>query len=111
MHLYENRPRFLSRGIVISILLCAALVLVMTMVISETAARADTQQEKLLADALRRASVTCYAVEGRYPPSLSYLVENYGIIVDESQFFVHYDVFGDNRAPSISVFRRGGDQQ
>ena len=42
------------------------------------ARQAAQEQRALLEDAITRALVTCYAVEGRYPSSLSYLEENYG---------------------------------
>ena len=83
----------------------------MLSLVNETADRTDAQQEQLLADALRRASVSCYAIEGRYPPSLEYLVSNYGILLNEAQFTVFYDVYGDNRAPSITVVGKGGAGQ
>ena len=43
------------------------------------ARHATQEQRALLEDAITRALVTCYAVEGRYPSSLSYLEENYGV--------------------------------
>ncbi|MEZ4509295.1 MAG: hypothetical protein R2912_00570 [Eubacteriales bacterium] len=52
--------------------------------------------------------MTCYAVEGKYPPSLSYLYDNYGISVDESRYVVFYDVIAANLMPSVQVTRIGG---
>lgn len=67
------------------------------------------QQEeslKQLDEAIRKATLTCYAVEGVYPPTIDYLRERYGIQVDESRYTVFYEVFGDNIMPEITVMER-----
>ena len=53
--------------------------------------------------AIRRASVQCYAIEGRYPPSVEYLEEHYGIVVDSDKYAVFYDGFASNLMPDITV--------
>ena len=58
-----------------------------------------------LSSAMREACATCYALEGRYPPDLAYLEQNYGIIVDD-RMLVSYEAFGENIMPVIKVFRR-----
>ena len=57
-------------------------------------------------ESLRRAAVTCYAVEGVYPPNLEYLRRHYGIQVDEEQYHVFYEIFGSNIMPQITVVER-----
>lgn len=59
-----------------------------------------------LEEALRRGCVSCYAVEGRYPPDLDYLKDRYGIQVDEDRYAVAYDVFAPNLMPDITVLER-----
>ncbi len=67
----------------------------------------SAQQERLqLETALRRAAVTCYACEGYYPESLEALCSRYGIQIDETRFFVHYEVFAENLMPDITVLER-----
>ena len=56
-----------------------------------------------LRDAIRRASVQCYAIEGRYPPSVEYLEENYGIKIDRERYDVFYSGFASNFMPDITV--------
>lgn len=60
-------------------------------------------------DAVRRAAVTCYAVEGCYPATYEYLCENYPVGVDPEKFLVYYDVFASNIMPSISVIAVQGE--
>ena len=75
-----------------------------------SSARAATTRAKqeIVSGALQRAIVTCYAVEGKYPPSLTYLYDNYGVSVDESRYAVFYDVIAANVRPSVQVMRIGG---
>lgn len=61
---------------------------------------------KALEESLMRASVQCYALEGGYPPSLEYLSDNYGIIVDKETYYYHYDIQGSNIPPQIKVIKR-----
>ena len=65
------------------------------------------EQEELLRRAVNQAVVSCYAVEGRYPESLEYLEENYGIRVDRDEYLVLYEVFADNVKPRFRVRRIG----
>lgn len=52
---------------------------------------------------LRRGAITCYALEGRYPESLTYLEEHYHITVDKTRYTVYYTIFAPNLAPDITV--------
>ena len=57
-------------------------------------------------DNLRRAVVSCYALEGRYPPDVKYLQEQYGLQLNEEKYIVHYEVFAENIMPDITVLER-----
>ena len=59
-----------------------------------------------LEEALRRAAVVCFATEGRYPPSLAYLTEHYGVQIDHSRYVVSYTVFAENLMPDITVLEK-----
>ena len=45
----------------------------------------------------------CYALEGSYPADLQYLVEHYGLVLDESKYFYHYEIVASNIKPDIKV--------
>ena len=68
--------------------------------------RADEEGLVIVEDAIRRATVQCYAIEGAYPVSLDFLEQNYGLRVDEKKYFVHYSPLGSNIMPDITVMRR-----
>ena len=68
----------------------------------------DRQKEgkQQLEEALRRAAVTCYAVEGFYPSDLEYIISQYGLQYDDSQYVVYYEVFASNLMPEITVLEK-----
>jgi len=68
----------------------------------------EQRQLEIAQDAIVRAAVQCYALESRYPPSLQYMVDNYGLTLDEGKYVYHYRVIGSNMAPEIQVFPRTG---
>jgi hypothetical protein len=49
-------------------------------------------------DAVQKAAVQCYALEGSYP--------HYGLIMDSKRFYYRYEVFASNILPEIEVFER-----
>ena len=53
--------------------------------------------------AILRSAVHCYAIEGRYPESLDYLKEHYGISWDEEQYVVDYEITGANLRPDVTI--------
>lgn len=65
--------------------------------------KADREGTETLKRAITRASVQCYSIEGRYPPSVDYLAENYGIQIDEERYHVFYNGFASNIMPEITV--------
>mgnify|MGYP000877107536 CR=1 FL=1 len=107
MHLYE-KPRGANRGLWITGIVFLLLALLFVVSLTSTAQSSAARESEVLDSALRRAIVTCYAVEGRYPPSLDYIAENYGVLVDETRYSVYYDAFAANVMPTLRVTRIGG---
>ena len=107
MHLYE-KPRGQNRDLVFAVVVFALIAAFFLGALLSTAQRNDARETELVHAALQRAIITCYAVEGKYPNSLSYLYDNYGVSVDESRYVVFYDVIASNVMPSIQVTRIGG---
>lgn len=68
-------------------------------IFSETKKR----QQESTKNAIIKGAVQCYAVEGRYPESLSYLEQHYGVSYDKDKFVVSYEIIGSNRMPQVSV--------
>jgi hypothetical protein len=98
--------RILSSQVLIVALVAAVLTLA---IVWGTGGLSDTvtdKQAQFVADSVRRSSVQCYAIEGRFPPTIGgvdYLEKNYGLIVDHKRYVVYYESMGDNLIPQIHV--------
>lgn len=73
--------------------------------------RAQAEGAQTLRNAITRACVQCYAIEGRYPPSVQYLEDRYGVQIDEERYNVFYDGFASNLMPDITVIPVEGEGQ
>ena len=91
-------------------LLALALLLVLAVVLIRSIDRAgDREESELVREAVRDAALTCYAVEGAYPPSVDYLRDHYELAYDEARYYVTYEAFAVNRMPDIWVTERGAE--
>ena len=106
MHLYKrNKKHFIRWVLVLGIFSLAVLFLAAgSKRMEETA---WNEQQELLSDAINQAVVNCYAMEGRYPESMQYLIDNYGIQVDFDKYAVSYEIFAENIKPRVKVIRLG----
>ena len=91
------------KGYLISVVFFGAVIAVFLNGVLSMSGRMDREGEETLRSAIARASVQCYAIEGRYPPSVQYLEENYGIRIDRERFYVFYEGFASNIMPDITV--------
>ncbi|MDE5860486.1 MAG: hypothetical protein K2H23_08935 [Oscillospiraceae bacterium] len=92
-------------------LLSAALFAVLIIWLVVSADNADEAAQKNRADSVYRSVMNsaslCYSIEGEYPPSIEYLEENYGVKVDRDKYIVHYEYFGANVRPTVTVSEKG----
>ena len=90
-------------GYLLSLTAMAVAVAVFAIVTMNFAGRTGGREEENLKKAVTRASVQCYAIEGRYPPSVEYLEENYGVQINRKKYNVFYDGFASNVMPEINI--------
>ena len=90
----------------IALLLMAAVTIIALATVSGLDNVTTNQAKERLEEALVRGAVTCYANEGIYPPTLSYLTENYNVKIDKERYFVDYEVFASNVMPQITVIEK-----
>ncbi len=98
--------RFGKKDIAAAILF-VALIVGFVLVINHMTSSDENQQIQLVEDAVRKAALTCYAVEGMYPEDLQYLRDNYSLSYNDQKYLVSYDAFASNLMPGISVKERG----
>ena len=66
-----------------------------------------TNQENMvsaLEQTINDKIMLCFINEGRYPPSLEYLEENYNLSFDETKYKVFMIPIGENIKPDLTVF-------
>jgi uncharacterized protein (DUF4213/DUF364 family) len=88
-------------GLAVGLFVVIAIILLRGLSSTESASK--TEQLDMLRGNIRRAIVSCYAIEGSYPESIEYITENYGVTIDERKFRVYYDIFGSNIMPDFDV--------
>lgn len=62
---------------------------------------------RLVEDNIKKAVVTCYSIEGFYPSDIDYLIDNYGLIIDNDKINIFYQALGSNLFPDIMVTYKG----
>ncbi len=69
----------------------------------------ESEQAKILEQALQRSVTACYALEGAYPPNITYLRENYGLTYNEDEYFIDYQYIGSNLRPDVTIIKKDAD--
>ena len=93
----------LTTSLLVSIAIFAVIVIAATGVINSIASVSGQAETEMVYNAVHAATLTCYAVEGAYPPNLEYLKKHYGLTYDEHLYTVIYDAFASNVFPDILV--------
>jgi hypothetical protein len=88
-------------GLAVGLFVVIAAILLRGLASTDSASK--TEQLEMLKNNIRRAIVSCYAVEGSYPESMEYITEHYGVVIDDEKFFVYYNIFGSNIMPDFDV--------
>lgn len=95
-------------GIHFSILIFIVLFVFFLHMLGNISSDTYDRQEESLNSAINRAIISCYCVEGTYPPSISYIEDHYGLTYDRNTFFVDYQAIGSNIYPDVTVIRKEG---
>lgn len=86
-----------------SVLILVGCLFLFLMGTGNMAEKTEAEQMNVLTQAIQRASVQCYAIEGRYPSSVEYLEEHYGLTIDRDKYNVFYSGWASNIMPDITV--------
>lgn len=94
----------------VRLLLMPALMLFAACLLIQGAGNVSRQQQaenlKQMQDAISRAVLNCYAIEGSYPASLDYVERHYGLQIDHDRYDVFYEIFAQNLMPEITVVEK-----
>ena len=102
-----KRGSSIVKSILLPIAVFVAVMAFVVLAAADASRGADAQQYSQTLSAIGRAITACYAIEGRYPPTIDYLKEHYGVAVDDSRYIVSYDIFASNVRPTVELIIRG----
>lgn len=95
--------------LIVSMLLSAVILIWFISALGATQKAADGRALSAVKQNVEDAVTMCYAIEGAYPESLSYLKDNYAVTYDADRYIVHYEAAGANIRPTVTVIERGSD--
>ena len=89
-----------------SILLVLAVIVFFVACVTRLETGRQAQGKQQLEEAVRRTVVTCYSVDGFYPPNVQYMQDHYALQYDEKKYTIRYEVFASNLMPDITVLEK-----
>ena len=108
--IYHDRPRVTparKAGRILAVLVAVTVILLLGVLLFT---RMDLDMNRQAVESLRNsvteACVQCYAIEGTYPVSISYLEQNYGIRYDASKYLVSLSSGSKNELPAVQITLR-----
>jgi len=107
---YKQSPWSVLKGHLLSIILFAAIFGMFLWGLGDAEINSKAEGKRVLEESIRRAVVSCYALEGSYPQDIEYLEENYGVRIDENKYSVKYSIFASNIMPEITVLDVGSEE-
>ncbi len=101
---YANRGAWIS--MLLGLLVFALVAVWMVRGVQEAAQVSDREGLRMAQEAVERAVVSCYSLEGVYPASYADLKAKSGLAIDEEKYIIFYDIFASNIRPSVTVIER-----
>lgn len=93
----------------VPILLLLSVILIFALSATQLTADNRAHERKIVSNALERSITQCYALEGSYPPNLSYLCDHYGFIYNKEHFFIDYQYIGSNLRPDVTIIEQSAE--
>lgn len=103
-NIYKKSAFDFLKGALLPLLFTGAVILLVMSGLRQTQESSDAEGLRILEESIRRAVVTSYAIEGRYPGSIEHIETHYGIHIDRERYGVHYNVIASNIMPEIIIY-------
>ena len=92
--------------LVLGVAVFAAIAVWVVQGVQDAARLSDEEGLRLAQDAIDRAVISCYSLEGVYPATYEDLKAKSGLTIDEEKYIVIYEIFASNILPSVTVMER-----
>ena len=96
-----------SKLTVLSIVLFAAIMAWLVISVGNAEESSGKKRSDAMYTTIMNSASLCYSIEGEYPPDIEYLESNYGVNIDRDRYVVHYEYFGANIRPTVTIVERG----
>lgn len=75
-----------------------------------TSTRQQANEQDLLRvkEAIQKAALECYSIEGSFPESVTYLEEQYGLYLQRDVYSIRYEFVAGNIMPQTNVYVKEG---
>ncbi len=100
-----------NRQMILSAVLFALIVIWLVVSAGNAGSAAEKSRAGSVRSALMNSVSLCYSIEGEYPPDIEYLEKNYGFKPDRDRYVIHYEYFGANVRPSVTVIDKNGSDE
>lgn len=104
--MYSDKIRKTTMLLLVLLLLCVIIGALAFWAVNAGNRNLQEESATALRQAIAGSARQCYIVEGVYPTDLAYLEENYGLQINEKDYFVTYEAFAQNLPPTIRVTAR-----
>ena len=105
-----RKRKYASRWSWVPMALCVALFAAIAVWVvrgvREASRVSDEEGLRMAQEAIERAVISCYSLEGVYPATYKELKEKSGLAIDDEKYIVAYEIFGSNIRPSVTVMER-----
>ena len=91
---------------VLSVALFAVIMIWLVISVGNAGASADKRRSEAMYTTIMNSASLCYSIEGEYPPDIEYLENNYGVKINRDKYVVHYEYFGANIRPTVTVMEK-----
>lgn len=106
--MYCDTKRHVGWWIVLAVLALLLILAAKIFLVDRPAQQVQENAAYAIAETIQARARQCFAVEGVYPESLEYLIENYGLRINTKDYYVVYEAFADNLPPDIRVAKKEG---
>ncbi len=104
--MYHDKKENTLLKVLAVLLVCGALLFTWSSFRGRADKDLSEESEAAIKEAIRQAALQCYVIEGAYPVDLEYLKENYGLSINEKNYYVVYRAYAQNQLPDIRIVRK-----
>lgn len=83
------------------------LIFILLFIAVQNTSKSSKENQKIsLEKSVYRGILECYALEGKYPESLNYLIKEYDILYNEDEYVIEYEVIASNILPVVTIIEK-----